>query len=576
MTKRITGIGAAPGIAIGKVAIRRPKATAVPEPGSVSPEVERGRLASAVESTRGQLRDLAETIAARAGVEEANIFKAHLALLDDPLLIGEITRHIERECLSAAQAVSRAASNIAERFDALEDAYLRERAADVRDLGQRLLMNLSGSSGIETGTPRDGILVSRSMTPSETALIDAERILAVVTEEGSGTGHAAILARALNLVAVFGAKGILAEAVDGDWLVVDGASGELLVRPDADTLESYRRRMEAEQFERERRASLRDLPAVTADGFRIALFANIAGPSEAGQALAAGAEGIGVFRTEYLFVNRAAPPGEEEQFKAYRELLSRMAPRRVVVRTMDIGGDKDVACWALPAESNPALGMRGIRLSLAREEDFRCQLRALTRAAAGGNLDILLPMISDITEVRRTKGLMERVRRELVAEGRPMPDHIPLGVMVETPAAAILLEDLAGEVDFFSIGTNDLVQYVLAADRVGDATGGWYQPFHPAVLRLMRQVARTARARGKHIAVCGEMAADPLAAPLFIGMEIDELSMSAPAIPAVKDAIRRTTKTEADALLENVLRLSTAAEIVERLQQFQKNTGHAG
>ena len=576
MTKRITGIGAAPGIAIGKVAIRRPKATAVPEPGSVSPEVERGRLASAVESTRGQLRDLAETIAARAGVEEANIFKAHLALLDDPLLIGEITRHIERECLSAAQAVSRAASNIAERFDALEDAYLRERAADVRDLGQRLLMNLSGSSGIETGTPRDGILVSRSMTPSETALIDAERILAVVTEEGSGTGHAAILARALNLVAVFGAKGILAEAVDGDWLVVDGASGELLVRPDADTLESYRRRMEAEQFERERRASLRDLPAVTADGFRIALFANIAGPSEAGQALAAGAEGIGVFRTEYLFVNRAAPPGEEEQFKAYRELLSRMAPRRVVVRTMDIGGDKDVACWALPAESNPALGMRGIRLSLAREEDFRCQLRALTRAAAGGNLDILLPMISDITEVRRTKGLMERVRRELVAEGRPMPDHIPLGVMVETPAAAILLEDLAGEVDFFSIGTNDLVQYVLAADRVGDATGGWYQPFHPAVLRLMRQVARTAHERGRHIAVCGEMAADPLAAPLFIGMEIDELSMSAPAIPAVKDAIRRTTKTEADALLENVLRLSTAAEIVERLQQFQKNTGHAG
>jgi phosphoenolpyruvate-protein phosphotransferase (PTS system enzyme I) len=576
MTKRITGIGAAPGIAIGKVAIRRPKATAVPEPGSVSPEVERGRLASAVESTRGQLRDLAETIAARAGVEEANIFKAHLALLDDPLLIGEITRHIERECLSAAQAVSRAASNIAERFDALEDAYLRERAADVRDLGQRLLMNLSGSSGIETGTPRDGILVSRSMTPSETALIDAERILAVVTEEGSGTGHAAILARALNLVAVFGAKGILAEAVDGDWLVVDGASGELLVRPDADTLESYRRRMEAERLERERRASLRDLPAVTADGFRIALFANIAGPSEAGQALAAGAEGIGVFRTEYLFVNRAAPPGEEEQFKAYRELLSRMAPRRVVVRTMDIGGDKDVACWALPAESNPALGMRGIRLSLAREEDFRCQLRALTRAAAGGNLDILLPMISDITEVRRTKGLMERVRRELVAEGRPMPDHIPLGVMVETPAAAILLEDLAGEVDFFSIGTNDLVQYVLAADRVGDATGGWYQPFHPAVLRLMRQVARTARARGKHIAVCGEMAADPLAAPLFVGMEIDELSMSAPAIPAVKDAIRRTTKTEADALLEDALQLRTAAEIVARLQEFQEKAGRAG
>ena len=576
MTKRITGIGAAPGIAIGKVVIRRLETMAVPESGSASPEVERNRLASAVESTRGQLRNLAETIAARAGVEEANIFKAHLALLDDPLLIGEITRHIEREGMSAERAVSRAASNIAERFDALEDAYLRERATDVRDLGQRLLINLSGSSGIESGTPRAGILLSRSLTPSETALIDPERILAVVTEEGSGMGHAAILARALNLVAVFGAKGILSEVAEGDWLVVDGTSGELLVRPEAEVLENYRQRVDTERRERERCAALRDLPAVTTDGFRIALFANIAGPSEAGQALAAGAEGIGVFRTEYLFVNRASPPGEEEQFRAYRELLSKMAPRSVVVRTMDIGGDKDVACWPLPAESNPALGMRGIRLSLAREEDFRCQLRALTRAAAGGNLSILLPMISDIAEVRRTRELLELIRRELVAEGRPAPDRIPLGVMVETPAAAIQLEDLAGEADFFSMGTNDLVQYVLAADRTEHSARGWYQPYHPAVLRLMRQVARTSHQCGKHIAVCGEMAADPLAAPLFIGMEIDELSMSPPAIPAVKDAIRRITKTAADALIEDVLKLRTAAEIVKRLKEFRESAGRAG
>ncbi len=614
MTTRIRGIGVAPGVVIGQVVIRRSEAaaevaelacdrsltvaalklteprasasglsarsastsTAVPEPGSVSPEVERGRLASAVESTRGQLRDLAETVAARAGVAEANIFKAHLALLDDPLLIGEITRHIERECLSAPQAVSRATSSIAERFDALEDAYLRERAVDVRDLGQRLLQNLSASSGLEAGTPRAGILVSRNLTPSETVLLDPQRILAVVTEEGGGTGHAAILARALNFVAVFGAKSILSEAADGDWLIVNGSSGELLLRPDADTLDSYRRRVEAERLAYERLAALRDLPAVTLDGFRIALAANVAKPSEAGQSLAAGAEGIGVFRTEYLFVNRAAPPGEEEQCNAYRELLSRMAPRRVVVRTMDIGGDKEVACWHLPEESNPALGMRGIRLSLAREDDFRCQLRALTRAASAGNLAILLPMIIDITEVRRTKALLERIRLELVAEGLPAPDHIPLGVMVETPAAAILLEDLAGEADFFSIGTNDLVQYVLAADRSGDSSAGRYQPFHPAVLRLMRQVARTASARGKHIAVCGEMAADPLAAPLFVGMAIDELSMSPPAIPAVKDAIRNTTKTAADALLDDVLKLRIAAEIIERLQEFHKNTGHAG
>jgi phosphotransferase system enzyme I (PtsI) len=331
--------------------------------------------------------------------------------------------------------------------------------------------------------------------------------------------------------------------------------------------------MEAARLERERRASLRDLPAITADGFRVALFANVAGPSEGGQALAAGAEGVGVFRTEYLFVNRAVPPTEEEQFTAYRELLSRMTPRSVVVRTMDIGGDKDVACWPLPVEANPALGMRGIRLSLAREEDFRCQLRALLRAAVAGNLSILLPMISDITEVRRTKELLERIRLEILAEGGPAPDRIPLGVMVETPASAILLEDLADEADFFSIGTNDLVQYVLAAERTGDSSGGCYQPYHPAVLRLMWHVARAARARGKHIAVCGEMAADALAAPLFIGMGIDELSMSAPAIPAVKDAIRRTTKAASDTLLDAVLKLRTPAEIIARLQEFQKEAG---
>jgi len=537
MTKRFKGIGAAPGLAIGQAVIRRPQQATTSR--AASPEVERGRLALAAEKTRGQLRELAGTIA----TPEAGIFKAHLMLVDDPLLTGAINQHIEREGMSAEQAVEQAASAIAEKFDAMKDAYLRERAADIRDVGQRLLNNLGV---METGAAGAGILVARDLTPSETALVDRDRFLAVVTEEGGATGHAAILARALSLVAVFGAKGILSEIGDGDWLIVNGASGEVLLRPEADVLESYRKRMKAERLD-----SLRDLAAITVDGFRMSIAANIAGPGEAALALAAGAESIGVVRTEYLFMNRAEPPGEEEQFQAYRELLSIMAPRRVVIRTMDIGGDKDVACWRLPEEPNPALGMRGIRLSLAREEDFRCQLRALVRAAASGNLAILLPMINDISEVRRTREIM----RELAS------DPIPLGVMVETPAAAILIEDLAGEADFFSVGTNDLVQYVLAADRAG----GLYQPFHPAVLRLLRQVARAARAKGKHIAVCGEMAADPLAAPLFIGMEIDELSMSPSAIPAVKQAIRRTSKAAADVLLEDVLKLTTVAEIVARI-----------
>ena len=569
MTTRIRGIGAAPGIAVGKAAIRRRETPAVGEPRAASPAVELGRLAAAAAAARAQLLELAETVAARAGAGEAAIFRAHLLLLDDPLLINEIKGSIERERMPAERAVSRAAFVIAQKFDALQDSYLRERAADIRDVGQRLLQHLAVSSGIAAETPEAGILVARSLTPSETALVDRSRILAVVAEEGGRTGHAAILARALNLVAVFGAKGVLSEVSDGDWLIVDGSSGEVLVGADEDKFESCRQRMEAEQLERLRLASSRDLPAVTADGFRVTLAANIAGPAEARQALAEGAEGVGVFRTEYLFVNRPAPPTEQEQFEAYRELLLRMAPRGVVVRTVDIGGDKDVACWTLPEEPNPALGMRGIRLSLAREEDFRCQLRALVRAAAVGNLAILLPMISDVTEVRRVREIVEEIRRGLDAEGCPAPASIPLGIMVETPAAAILTADLAEEADFFSIGTNDLVQYVLAADRAGDSAGGVYQPFHPAVLRLICYVARTARQEGKHVAVCGEMAADPLAAPLFIGMEIDELSMSPAAIPAVKDAIRRATKTAADRLLAEALKLRTAAEVIERLERFR-------
>ncbi len=395
-------------------------------------------------------------------------------------------------------------------------------------MGQRLIGNLSGSSKIAPEAPGPGILVARNVTPSDTALLDCGQTLAIVTEEGGSAGHAAILARALNLVAVAGVKDVLSHVRDGDWLVVDGATGELLVDPDEETLGRWRRRMDEERLERERLASLRELPAVTPDGFRIVLEANIADPGEAGQALAAGAEGVGVFRTEYLFVNRRTPPSEEEQFEAYREVLSKMAPRRVVVRTMDIGGDKEVACWRLPEEPNPALGMRGIRLSFARIEDFRCQLRALVRAADAGNLAILLPMITGVEEVRRARALIHEIHGE----------SIPLGIMIETPAAALLAGELAQEADFFSIGTNDLIQYVLAADRMSQFAGSLYQPFHPAVLRLMNYVALVARQSGKRVAVCGEMAADPLATPLFIAMEMDELSMSPAAIPAIKDAIR--------------------------------------
>jgi phosphotransferase system enzyme I (PtsI) len=574
MTTHFKGIGAAPGIAIGKAILWRREEPAAEGAPALGPEAELARLGPALKETRRQLRDLARTVAAQAGDKEARIFQAHLLLIDDPLLMREIKDNMEQERLRAEEAVNRAVVRLAGKFEALPDNYLRERAADIRDVGQRLVSNLSRGSSAAPGGPESGILVARNLTPSEIALLDRGKILAVVTEEGGGTGHAAILARALNLVAVTGVKDILSAVRGGDWLVVDGATGELIVRPDEETLELSRQQGREERLGRERLASLRDLAAVTPDGFRTVLEANIAAPSEAGQALAAGAEGIGLFRTEYLFVNRMTPPSEEEQFEAYREVLSKMAPRRVVIRTMDIGGDKGIACWDLPQEPNPALGMRGIRLSLEREGDFRCQLRALMRAAAAGNLAILLPMIADIGEVRRTRQLLDQIRDEIAGAGRRAPGPIPLGIMIETPAAAILVGDLAQEADFFSIGTNDLIQYLLAADRTSESAVSLYQPFHPAVLRLMSYVALVARQSGKRVAVCGEMAADPLAAPLFVGMEMDELSMNPAAIPAVKDAIRRTTRTAAAALLNEALRLGAAAEAVELLRSFREERDH--
>ncbi len=563
MMRRFQGIGAAPGIAIGQAVIWRREAAVVDNSSTLGPEAELARLGPALEETRRQLRDLAGMVAARAGEEEARIFQTHLLLVDDPLLVREIKGNLER--MRAEEAVRGAVERLAGKFEALEDTYLRERAADIRDVGQRLIGNLSGSLKIAPEASGHGILVARNLTPSETALLDCGRTLAIVTEEGGSTGHAAILARALNLAAVAGVKDVLSHVRAGDWLVVDGATGELLVDPDEETLGRWQRRMDEERLARERLESLRELPAVTPDGFRIVLEANIAAPEEAGQALAAGAEGVGVFRTEYLFVNRRTPPSEEEQFEAYRQVLSKMAPRRVVVRTMDIGGDKEVDCWELPEEPNPALGMRGVRLSFARVEDFRCQLRALARAADAGNLAILLPMITDIDEVRRTRALIREIHGE----------RIPLGIMIETPAAALLAGELAQEADFFSIGTNDLIQYGLAADRTSQFAGSLYQPFHPAVLRLMNYVALVARQSGKRVAICGEMAADPLAAPLFIAMEMDELSMSPAAIPAVKEAIRTTTKASATVLLNRTLKLGSAAGIVELLESFCQWRNHS-
>ena len=561
MTVRVRGIGAAPGVAVGRAVVWREQGLEAGTGPGAGPQAELERLAAAVQMSREQLRDLAAGLALAAGEKEAQIFRIHLLLLDDPMLAGAAKQAIEREGLSAEQAVARTAGQLVAQFQALRDNYLRQRAADVEDIGRRLLANLAG----EGPRPASGIVVARNLTPSEAALLAAQNALAVVTEEGGPTGHMAILARALRLPAVVGAQGALAQVRDGDLLAVDGTSGEVIVDPDDATVVACCRRMGEQRVLHARLHALKDLPAVTPDGFRITLAANIATPAEVDAALEAGAEAVGVFRTEYLFVNRAEPPSEDEQYEAYRDVLSRMAPRRVIVRTMDLGGDKQAAVWDGAPEPNPALGLRGIRFALAREPLFRSQLRALVRASDAGNLAVMLPMIADLAEVRRARRLLGAIQEEL---GVAAP--VSLGVMVETPAAALLAAELAAETDFLSIGTNDLTQYVLAADRLNPAMAGLYDPYHPAVLRLMRAVAEAAGRQGKWAGVCGEMGADPLAAPLFVGMGMAELSMVPAAIPAVKDAIRRVRRSDAEALVEETLAHPSAAEIRDCLARFAR------
>jgi phosphotransferase system enzyme I (PtsI) len=401
-------------------------------------------------------------------------------------------------------------------------------------------VNLTGASRRRAS----GIVVARDLTPSDIGLLAEQKALGMVTEEGGPAGHMAILARALGLAAVVGASGAVARICAGDLLAVDGVIGEVIINPDESTLATFQRRLEEQHALNAKRGERKHLPAVTRDGFCVEVSANIGAPNEVGTALDAGAEGIGLFRTECLFMGRAEPPSEDEQYEAYRTVLAHMAPRRVIVRTVDIGSDKPAAGWDSLAEPNPALGLRGIRLALARPALFRSQLRALVRAAGAGNLALMLPMVSSVNEVRQARALLDMVQEEL---GVTLP--IPLGVMVETPAAALLADELAAETDFLSIGTNDLTQYVLAVDRMNPAVAALYQPLHPAVLRIMKTACDAALRAGKWVGVCGEMAADPQSAPLLIAMGITELSMAPSAIPAVKDAIRQIYRNQSEALL---------------------------
>ncbi len=558
-----TGVAASPGIAIGPAYVVRRERLIIPEyrisEAHVSSEIE--RLEAAFQETRKGLAEI------RSGMEATgllgNIFDAQFLFLEDPTLREQTARRIREEHLNAEWALQRELNRLEALFESIGDPYIRERRTDIGFVVRRVLQALMGREprGLR-GMPEGVIVVADNLAPADVAQVKAGQVAGFVTEAGSRTSHVAIMARSLEIPAVVGiGAGLVEQVPDGAQLSVDGRTGELWIEPPPEVLEEFEQRRR--QFLLLARHLLRyaDLPAETRDGVRVFLHANIGVREEVPDCLRYGAEGIGLYRTEFLFMNRAALPDEEEQFQAYREILEAVAPRSVVIRTLDLGGDKLPSHVALRGEANPAMGMRGIRLSQRRCEVFRIQLRAMLRASAYGRLRVLLPMVSSLEEFDFGRDELDAVRQELDRRGVLMGDEVELGVMVETPAAAMIAELLARRADFLSIGTNDLLQYTLAVDRGNEHVAYLYEPLHPGHLRLIERICQAGRRAGVAVGMCGEMANDPLHCWILLALGIGELSMAPSSIPLIKKIIRESTVEEARELYAEVLDLGSAEEI---------------
>ncbi|HWI60287.1 MAG TPA: phosphoenolpyruvate--protein phosphotransferase [Symbiobacteriaceae bacterium] len=559
--ERLKGIPASAGLATGPVYLIRTETVRAERTVAPDPAAELERLDQALARAAAELESLRQRTAQKVGEAEAAVFEAHLMMLEDPSLVETARGLIESEQVGAAWAFQTAGEEAAEMLAQIDDAYLRERAADVRDVATRVVRILLGRPAASLLDLREpSVIVARDLTPSETAQMDYDLILGFATDIGGPTSHTVIFARTLGIPAVVGLGNITGQALHGDRCILDGSAGEVILDPDVGALDEAARRQAAEQERRDRLARLIQLPSVTSDGHRVELAANIGNPAQAAQAIKHGAQGSGLFRTEFLYMDRPTLPTEEEQYQAYRGAVEAMSPHAVIIRTLDIGGDKHLDALPLPAEANPFLGLRALRLCLERKDLFKVQLRALLRASVHGKLRIMYPMVQSLQELKAANALLEECRRELTLEGVPVGTP-EVGIMVEIPAAAVISDLLAPHVDFFSIGTNDLIQYTLAVDRMNERVSHLYQPFHPAVLRLIRQVCQAAHTAGKWCGMCGEMASDPIAAPLLLGLGLDEWSMSAPSIPAVKEAIRAVSAAECATLARELLSLSDPAEI---------------
>ena len=560
--KTLQGIAASRGIAIGP-AFRFQKADLCFERSTVQdPSAECARFQAAMEAASEQLADVYAKAEAESGAEYAAIFQAHALMLDDPELLDAVRVAIEGQNVNAETALNDVAETYVQLLESLDDEYLSARAADVRDVAERvlrILLDVAESPAASLTTP--SIILARDLPPSDAVLLDKSLVLGFCIAEGGPTAHTAILARGLELPAVVGIGPAPLEIPNHTALILDGHNGTLVVEPDEETVAIYQARQTVVAEGLAQACEQAHKAAITRDGHRVEIVANIGSVEGARTALEAGAEGVGVLRTEFLYLERTSLPDEDEQYRAYRAIADVFGDRPVVLRTLDVGGDKDLPYLDLPREANPFLGLRAIRLCLARPELFRPQLRAALRAGAGRNLKVMFPMVATVTEVRAARSVLEECRAELLAEGQPVAEEMEIGIMVEVPSAALMADHLAAEVDFFSIGTNDLSQYTMAADRVNASVAPLASGFQPAVLRLVRDVITAAHARNKWVGLCGELAGEPLAVPILLGLGLDEFSMNPSVIPLIKQIIRAITLDEAREVAQAALELGSPEAI---------------
>lgn len=567
----ISGILASPGIAFGKalllkedeIVIDRKKISA----DKVDQEVE--RFLSGRAKASAQLEVIKTKAGETFGEEKEAIFEGHIMLLEDEELEQEIIALIKDKHMTADAAANEVIDGQATALEELDDEYLKERAADVRDIGKRLLRNILGLAIIDLSAIQDEvILVAADLTPSETAQLNLKKVLGFITDAGGRTSHTSIMARSLELPAIVGTGSITAQVKNGDYLILDAVNNQVLINPSNEQIEALRSLQAQVAEEKAELAKLKDLPAITLDGHQVEVCANIGTVRDVEGAERNGAEGVGLYRTEFLFMDRDALPTEEEQFAAYKAVAEACGSQAVIVRTMDIGGDKELPYMNFPKEENPFLGWRAVRIAMDRKEILRDQVRAILRASAFGKLRIMFPMIISVEEVRSLKKEIEIYKQELRDEGKAFDESIEIGVMVETPAAATIARHLAKEVDFFSIGTNDLTQYTLAVDRGNDMISHLYQPMSPSVLNLIKQVIDASHAEGKWTGMCGELAGDERATLLLLGMGLDEFSMSAISIPRIKKIIRNTNFEDAKVLAEQALAQPTTDELMTLVNKF--------